>query len=181
MGFNSGFKVLTKSGVSRQIFVKSPLPKFTKIQDPTTCGQMDGQMVGRKDGHDEWRILIRRSGLAEGYKTPSSCPSAWPYLRSVFPADEAQLRTPDGNKKTDRRAALSEKLPSEHGVPLTRNVLWRHSESGRQTDGQIYLLLHTFWGAQWGGYADRHIFGCDAVQCGINLARFRNKFLPPSR
>lgn len=109
----------------------SPVSNFTKIQTPTTCGRMDGRMVGRKvgrkvgqkDGRDEWRILIRRSSLAAGFKTPSIYPSASLDLRSVFPADEARLRTPDGNKKTDRRTALPEKLPPEHGAPLTRILL----------------------------------------------------------
>jgi hypothetical protein len=42
------------------------------------------------------------------------------------------------------------------------------------------LLMHKFWGAQCGDYADCYILVCDAVQCGINLARFRNKLLPLS-
>ena len=62
----------------------SPVSNFTKIQPPTTCGQMDGRMVRRKDRHDDWRILIRRSGLVGGFKTPSICLSAIPDLPSAF-------------------------------------------------------------------------------------------------
>jgi len=47
----------------------------------------------------------------------------------------------------------------------------------RETDK---LATAQFWSAQCGGYAERRILGCDAVQCGTNLARFRNKLLPLS-
>ena len=64
--------VRTRAEMSAQDRFLSPVSNFTKILKPhymRTDGRTDGRrMAGRTVGHDEWRILIRRSGLAGGYK-----------------------------------------------------------------------------------------------------------------
>jgi hypothetical protein len=163
--------ILNKFEVFRQIFVV-PIIKFNKNTKPyymRTDGRTDGRTWMANPDPE-----FRSSGEVQNAfqlsfrltLSPISIPRWWSSTQRLMVTGR-----PTGGQQCRRSCRPSTAL-RWHGFCCAAIL--------NPVDRETNLLLHKFWGAQCGDYADRHILGCDAVQCGINLARFWNKFLLPS-